>query len=114
VNLFSGAVKGQSLIAQLTETQFVGIPTGSLGTVSGTPIPDRCVIPNQGALTIATSGTQLTQPLSDLWKVKSANEVAKAEVNETRKRSRRKTKLHLRFINCITGSSFLNHIKRQH
>jgi len=43
---------------------------------------------NQGALTIVTSGTQLTQPLTDLWKVKSANDVAKAEVNETRSSAR--------------------------
>jgi outer membrane protein TolC len=43
---------------------------------------------NQGALTIVASGTQLTQPLSELWKVKSANDVARAELNETRSKAR--------------------------
>jgi outer membrane protein TolC len=43
---------------------------------------------NQGALTILTSGTQLTQPLSELWKVKSANDVARAEFDETRSKAR--------------------------
>jgi outer membrane protein TolC len=81
-------LRNDSMIAQLTDTQFVGIPEGSLGTVSGTPIPERSVTLNQGALTIVTSGTQLTQPLTDLWKVKSANDVAKAEVNETRSSAR--------------------------
>lgn len=81
-------LRNDSLVAQITETQFVGIPTGSLGIVSGTPIPERSVILNQGALTIITSGTQLTQPLSELWKVKSANDEAKAAVNETRSKQR--------------------------
>lgn len=81
-------LRNDSMVAQLTDTQFVGIPEGSLGIVSGTPIPERSVILNQGALTIVTSGTQLTQPLSELWKVKSANDVAKAEVNETRSSAR--------------------------
>jgi outer membrane protein TolC len=81
-------LRNDSMVAQLTDTQFVGIPEGSLGTVSGTSIPERTVTLNQGALTVVTSGTQLTQPLTDLWKVKSANDVARAEVNETRSSAR--------------------------
>jgi outer membrane protein TolC len=81
-------LRNDSMVAQLTDTQFVGIPAGSLGTVSGTSIPERTVTLNQGALTVVTSGTQLTQPLTDLWKVKSANDVARAEVNETRSSAR--------------------------
>jgi outer membrane protein TolC len=81
-------LRNDSIVAHLTDTQFVGIPTGDLGIVSGTPIPERSVILNQGALSTVTSGTQLTQPLSDLWKVKSANDAAKAEVRETRSEAR--------------------------
>jgi outer membrane protein TolC len=81
-------LRNDSLVAQITETQFIGIPQGGLGFVSGTPIPERPVVLNQGALTIVTSGTQLTQPLSELWKVKSANDEAKAAVNETRSKER--------------------------
>jgi outer membrane protein TolC len=43
---------------------------------------------NQGGLTIVTSGTSLTQPLSELWKIKSANDVAAAELKETRGKAR--------------------------
>src|SRR5580658_3211217 len=77
-----------SMLAQLTDTQFIGLPEGSLGIVSGTPIPARSVIVHQGTTTVVTSGTQLTQPLSELWKIKSANDEAKAEVNETRSEAR--------------------------
>jgi outer membrane protein TolC len=43
---------------------------------------------NQGGHTIVTSGTSLTQPLSQLWKIKSANDVAAAELKETRGKAR--------------------------
>jgi outer membrane protein TolC len=81
-------LRNDSTLAHLTDTQFVGVPAGSLGTVEGTPIPAQSVILNQGDLTIVTSGTQLTQPLGELWKVKSANDVARAELNETRSKAR--------------------------
>lgn len=81
-------LRNDSNIAHLTDTQFIGIPAGGLGTVGGTPIPAQSTILNQGDLTIVTSGTQLTQPLSELWRVKSANDVARAELNETRSKER--------------------------
>ena len=81
-------LRNDTNVAHLTDTQFVGVPAGSLGTVSGTPIPAQSVILHQGDLTIVGSGTQLTQPLSELWKVKSTNDVARAELSETRSRAR--------------------------
>jgi outer membrane protein TolC len=81
-------LRNDSNVAHLTDTQFIGIPAGSLGTVEGTPIPTQSALLNQGDVTIVTSGTQLTQPLSELWKVKSANDVAKAELNATHSSAR--------------------------
>jgi outer membrane protein TolC len=81
-------LRNDSALAHLTDTQFIGIPAGSLGTVGGTPIPVQSTILNQGGLTIVTSGTSLTQPLSELWKVKSANDVAAAEIKGTRGKAR--------------------------
>ena len=69
---------------KLTDTQFIGIPQGSLGTVAGTQIPEQTAILNQGGRTLITSGTSLTQPLTELWKVKSANNVAAADVSAAR------------------------------
>lgn len=77
-------VRNDSNLAQLTDTQFIAIQAGSLGTVDGTPLPTRNDILNQGGKTLITSGTQLTQPLSDLFKIKSANDVAAADLSATR------------------------------
>ena len=51
----------------LTDTQFIQIGAGSLGTVAGTPFPTSSVILNQGGLTVVTSGTGLVQPLTQLY-----------------------------------------------
>ena len=65
----------------------LGIPAGSLGIVSGTSIPERSVILNQGGKTLVTSGTSLTQPLTELLKIKPANDMAAAELSASRDRA---------------------------
>jgi outer membrane protein TolC len=78
-------IKNESRAFTLTDTQFIQIPGGSLGTVAGTPIPNSSVILNQGGLTIVTSGTGLVQPLTQLFtRVKPQNETASAELGATR------------------------------
>ena len=81
-------LRNDSNLAHLTDTQFIGIPAGGLGTAAGTPIPTQSTILNQGGHTVVTSGTSLTQPLSELWKIKSANDVAAAELKGTRGKAR--------------------------
>jgi outer membrane protein TolC len=81
-------LRNDSNLLKLTDTQFIGIPAGSLGTVGGTAIPAQSTILNQGGLTIVTSGTGLTQPLTELWKIKAANDVAAAELSGTRNKER--------------------------
>ncbi len=77
-------LRNDSNLLQLTDTQFIGIPAGSIGTVSGTSLPERSVILNQGGKTLVTSGTSLTQPLSELLKIRPANDIAAAELNASR------------------------------
>jgi outer membrane protein TolC len=77
-------LRNDSSVLRLTDTQFIAIPAGSLGTVSGTSLPERSVILNQGGHTLVTSGTSLTQPLTGLLKIKSANDIALAELSATR------------------------------
>jgi outer membrane protein TolC len=81
-------LRNDSSALNVTDTQFIGIPAGSLGTIGGTPLPERSVILNQGGHTFVTSGTSLTQPLMGLLKVKSANDIALAELNATRDKNR--------------------------
>jgi outer membrane protein TolC len=54
--------------------------------VGGTSIPGKTLIINQGGNTFYTSGTSLTQPLTQLFKIKRANDVAAAEVQATREK----------------------------
>jgi outer membrane protein TolC len=77
-------ISNQSAVLHVTDTQFIQIAAGSLGTVSGTPIPAQPVTLSQGGRTFITSGTGLVQPLTQLFtKVKPANDIARAELNAT-------------------------------
>jgi outer membrane protein TolC len=80
-------LRNDSNLLRLTDTQFIGIPAASLGTISGTSIPERSVILNQGGKTLVTSGTSLTQPLTELLKIKPANDIAAAELSASRDRA---------------------------
>jgi outer membrane protein TolC len=78
-------VRNESRIFDVTDTQFIQIPAGSLGTVGGTPIPTSPEVLNQGGRLFATSGTTLEQPLTQLFsRVKPANDMARAELSATR------------------------------
>jgi outer membrane protein TolC len=77
-------LRNDSNLLQLTDTQFIAVPAGSIGTVAGTSLPGQSVILNQGRKTVVTSGTQLSQPLSELLKIKPANDIAAAELNASR------------------------------
>ncbi len=78
-------IKNQSRVFTLTDTQFIQIPAGSLGTVAGSTIPNNSVILNQGGLTIVTSGTGLVQPLTQLYtRVRPQNAAASAELGATK------------------------------
>jgi outer membrane protein TolC len=72
-------LKNDTNVVRVTDTQFIAIPKGELGTAAGVPIPEQTAVLNQGGLNLLTSGTQLTQPVIELWKVRSANDIARAE-----------------------------------
>jgi len=80
-------IRNDSNLVHLTDTQLVEIPAGSLGTAAGSPIPNRSSIINQGGLTLLTSGTQLTQSLTNFVKIKPANDMAQAELKASRERA---------------------------
>jgi outer membrane protein TolC len=79
------SITNESRVIRVTDTQFIEIPQGSLGTVAGTPIPAQPAILNQGEKTFITSGTGLVQPLTQLFtRVKPANDLARADLDATR------------------------------
>jgi len=81
-------LKNNSTFAHATDTEFIGIPAGSLGTVGGSTLPLQTVVLNQGALNYALSSTELDQPLSELFKIKAANDVARADVEASKGQAR--------------------------
>jgi outer membrane protein TolC len=81
------SIRNDSSYMRLTETQLIQFAPGSLGVAAGTPIPPVNTVINQGGRTLVTSGTQVTQPLTSLLKVKQANEIAEAEVKASREKA---------------------------
>jgi outer membrane protein TolC len=78
-------ITNESRVLRVTDTQFIDIPVGSLGTVGGTAIPTAPAILNQGEKTFITSGTGLVQPLTQLFtRVKPSNDLARADLDATR------------------------------
>src|SRR5216684_3547739 len=81
------SIRNDSSFLRLTDTQLIQINPGTLGTAGGTPIPPASSVLNQGGRSLTTSGTQITQPLTSLLKIKQANEIAQAEVKASREKA---------------------------
>src|SRR6266850_4390451 len=81
-------VRTDSSFMHVTDTQLIEIPAGGLGSAGNALIPPRSLIVSQGALTTTTFGTGVSQPLTQLLKVKAANDIAGAEVHATIGRAR--------------------------
>ena len=81
-------IKNESTFGHLTDTQFIAIPAGAFGVAGGNAIPPRQFNINQGDLNFITSGTGLIQPLTELFKIKAGNDVARADLNASREKAR--------------------------
>lgn len=81
-------IRNDSEFVHATDTEFIGIPAGGLGVVANSAIPARPLIINQGEKNFIASGTQLTQPLTELFKIGAANDVARANLNASREKAR--------------------------
>lgn len=74
------SLKNESNILHVTDLQNISIPSGAFGNVGGASVPSRDTILPQGRNTFYTSGTQLSQPLTQLSRIRDANRIAAAEV----------------------------------
>ena len=81
------SIRNDSNLMHATDTQLIEIKAGSLGTAGGTSIPPVNTIISQGGKDFITSGTQLTQPLTTLLKIRRANDLAQAELVASRERA---------------------------
>src|SRR6185295_10880044 len=81
-------VRNETTLVHLTDTQLIEIPAGGLAVVGGNPVPPQALILNQGGVSAATNGTGVVQPLTQLLRVRAANDVARAEAEVTRGKAR--------------------------
>ncbi len=81
-------IHNDSNFIHVTDTQLIEISAGSLGGIAGSPVPPVNSIINQGGLNLTTSGTQLTQPLTTLLKIRPANDMAQAELKASRQKAK--------------------------
>ncbi len=75
-------IKNESNFLYLTELEGVTIPAGAFGNHATTGlIPGQSVTVDQGSLTAYTSGTGLTQPLTQMFKIRESNRAATADID---------------------------------
>ncbi|HET6931576.1 MAG TPA: TolC family protein, partial [Candidatus Acidoferrum sp.] len=81
------SIRNDSSFLHITDAQLIEIEAGSLGTAAGTPIPPVSNVINQGGRNLTTSGTQITQPLTSLLKIRRVNDMAQAELKASREKA---------------------------
>jgi outer membrane protein TolC len=75
-------IKNESTVLHLTELEGVSIPAGAFGNYASTgAIPGQSVVVDQGSLTAYTSGTGLSQPLTQMFKIHESNRAAVADID---------------------------------
>jgi len=78
------SIRNDSSFMHATDTELIQIRPGSLGIAAGTRIPPVDAIISQGGKNFTTSGTQITQPLTSLLKIRQENDLVQAELKASR------------------------------
>jgi outer membrane protein TolC len=81
---FYPIVKNQSAVLHVTELEGVRIPVGALGVTSSGFLPAETLNIGQGGLTSYTSGTELSQPITQIFKIRAGVKAADADLNSAR------------------------------
>jgi outer membrane protein TolC len=74
-------LKNQSAVLHITELQGVKIPAGTIGQTTTGLLPAQTLTIDQGAATTYTSGTELAQPLTQMFKIRAGVKAANADLN---------------------------------
>jgi len=75
-------ISNDSKVTHITQLAGVDIPAGAFGNFPATgPIPSQSLFLDQGAVTSYTSGTQLEQPFTQMFKIRESNRAATADIN---------------------------------
>lgn len=74
------SLKNESNLLHVTELERLSIPAGAFGVAGGSQVPAQNTSLPQGQTTLYTSGTQLSQPLTQLIRIRDANRIAAADI----------------------------------
>jgi outer membrane protein TolC len=78
------SLTNQSNLLHVTALQGVGVPAGAFGTAAGSLVPSQNINLPQGRNTYYSSGTMLSQPLTQLFRIHATNQIAAAELSGSR------------------------------
>jgi outer membrane protein TolC len=77
-------LKNESAVLHISELEGVKIPAGAIGQTTTGLLPANTLIIDQGAATSYTSGTELAQPLTQMFKIRAGVKAANADLNSAR------------------------------
>ena len=81
-------IKNESAVLHITKLEGVRIPQGAIGDTPATGVlPANTLVIGQGGATSYTSGTGLTQPLTQIFKIRAGVKAADADLNTARVQS---------------------------
>jgi outer membrane protein TolC len=74
------SVTNQSAVLHVSELQNIVVPAGAFGSAAGALIPSQGLSLQQGKQTLFSSGTMVSQPLTQLIRIRQQNRIAAADV----------------------------------
>jgi outer membrane protein TolC len=78
------SITNQSNALYVTDLENIGIPAGAFGPTTNGVVPSHNVTIPQGSNKLISSGTQISQPLTQLIRIREANRIAAADVAVSR------------------------------
>jgi outer membrane protein TolC len=111
-------IKNESMVLHVTELEGIDIPAGAFGNPTATGlIPGNSLRLGQGSLNTYTSGTGLTQPLTQMFKIRAgdrfaAADVRSAQIDEADAENSISLLVHQMYFNILTAQAHLEATKR--
>jgi len=107
------SITNQTNVLHVTDLQNVVIPAGALGTAAGSLNPAQNVGLPQGQKTLFSSGTMISQPLTQLIRIHEANRIAAAEVAVSRDDLKKAENLVALQVHSLYFGILIAHLQKQ-
>ena len=107
------SITNQTNALHVTDLQNIVIPAGALGTAAGLLNPAQNVGLPQGQKTLFSSGTMISQPLTQLIRIHEANRIAAAEVAVSRDDLKKAENLVALHVHSLYFGILIAHLQKQ-